>query len=336
MDPVNPTKEAIKEANDLKLEANKAFAKQEYKKAAKIYRDALKIHFNPVLLSNRAMCFIKLKDWDRAIRDCSRGIEIAMPDDAVIVKLWYRKGIAHVGRKDIPYHARTAFQTTLQHDPKNTAALQALDDLNSTMADIPVRIRENANWVSVPMEVVEELPNYYQSWLKKEKFTEECSKEPSERASREIEQMFAKTKAKSESKEPKNSPHTRSPSDQERVSFTRRRTMHYLSTLSNLSHDRKFSAYQYVLELPPLEYKEIFEAAGMDSDFLGFFMEAASLYGHNNFEHWKSIILDHLETFSTLPRYRLGLLMCSKENINKLLSLANGDVLYERFKRVLL
>ncbi|ODV58491.1 Tah1p ASCRUDRAFT_39122, partial [Ascoidea rubescens DSM 1968] len=63
------------DADELKKEGNKAFSNKEYKKAAKLYRDAIRTNpQNPVLYSNRAMCFIKLEDWKRVISDCEKGL----------------------------------------------------------------------------------------------------------------------------------------------------------------------------------------------------------------------------------------------------------------------
>ncbi|ODQ82472.1 hypothetical protein BABINDRAFT_30926, partial [Babjeviella inositovora NRRL Y-12698] len=62
-------------SDQLKELGRQAFVKQEYKKAAKIYRDAIKIDpTSPVLYSNRAMCFVKMEDWQRALDDCKKGL----------------------------------------------------------------------------------------------------------------------------------------------------------------------------------------------------------------------------------------------------------------------
>ena len=64
-------------AEELKDQGNKAFALKEYKKAAKIYRDAIQIDtYNPILYSNRAQCFLHLQDYDRAYKDCVSGINL--------------------------------------------------------------------------------------------------------------------------------------------------------------------------------------------------------------------------------------------------------------------
>ncbi|GMM33163.1 Tah1 protein [Saccharomycopsis crataegensis] len=87
----------------LKEKGNEAFKKQEFKKAAKLYRDSIKLDpSNPVLYSNRSMCFAKLDDWTRVLEDCKKGISLATDandEDAIkktLVKLYYRKGLAVV------------------------------------------------------------------------------------------------------------------------------------------------------------------------------------------------------------------------------------------------
>ncbi|OBA21714.1 hypothetical protein METBIDRAFT_26517, partial [Metschnikowia bicuspidata var. bicuspidata NRRL YB-4993] len=61
--------------DEFKTEGNRAFAAGEYKRAAKIYRDAISQHGNhAVLYSNRAQCFLNLKNWDRAYKDAEAGL----------------------------------------------------------------------------------------------------------------------------------------------------------------------------------------------------------------------------------------------------------------------
>lgn len=81
-------------SQELKLKGNEAFGKNEFKKAAKYYRDAIKLDSsNPVLYSNRAICFIKLQDFERALRDCELGLELSN-DSKTTQKLEYRKRMA--------------------------------------------------------------------------------------------------------------------------------------------------------------------------------------------------------------------------------------------------
>lgn len=129
----------IPSTEELRQAGNIAFKNQEFKKAAKIYRDAIKQDSkNPVLYSNRAQCFLKLEDYGRALRDCQMGIK-CNPEEKLVIKLYFRKGMAlrELGRTK---EAKVAFEKTLSLDPDSCEARRALDKLTEIKPILPIHI----------------------------------------------------------------------------------------------------------------------------------------------------------------------------------------------------
>ena len=64
-----------------------------------------------ILLANRAMCFIKMKQWAQAIIDCS----LAISFDQTYLKAYWRRGIA---AKNLGDHAMAEndFKFVLEHE----------------------------------------------------------------------------------------------------------------------------------------------------------------------------------------------------------------------------
>lgn len=150
-------------AEELKDQGNKAFALKEYKKAAKIYRDAIQIDtYNPILYSNRAQCFLHLQDYDRAYKDCVSGINLINSSNhnkgstAVLVKLQYRKGMALKGLQKWN-SAKEAFEKVLQLDPSNQAAKTELNKL-------PIEDKMDVD-IKIPIEKVEKLPEKFSKMI---------------------------------------------------------------------------------------------------------------------------------------------------------------------------
>lgn len=79
----SPTINMAVNANDLKDQGNKYFAMRKYNDAISCYTKA--IHKNPsvpTFYTNRALCYLKTKNWEQANQDCKHAIEI----DSNIVK----------------------------------------------------------------------------------------------------------------------------------------------------------------------------------------------------------------------------------------------------------
>ncbi|CAI5755656.1 unnamed protein product [Candida verbasci] len=301
-------------SESLKVEGNKAFSEKQYKKAAKLYGDAIQLDiYNPVLYSNRAQCFLNLKDYTRAYQDCISGLNLG-GNLQISIKLNYRKGLALIGLNRFK-DAKAAFENVLELDPNNELAkseLKKLSDLDEDIDD-----GEVDEEIDIPIEKVDELPKEYADLLKtSEKVEEEDDEEeekvpelePSEEANKEINELFG---SKSNS-EPKT---TNIPKIEEKVEIS---PMHYLTTLKKLPDDKKAKGYKYVLTLTRDDYANVFGSAGIDTEFLEFFLHAI-LYcckNTNFLSNWSQLALSHLDQFSKFKRFDLSMMMCD-DNVKK-------------------
>jgi len=115
---VNPEK-----AEEVRLEGNELFKEGKYAAAIEKYTDAMKR--NPkahVPYSNRAACYQKLMEWQLALKDADKCVEM----DPKFVKGWSRKAGIHFFLKE--YHkAMDAYNEILKHEPENEEAKNGLD-----------------------------------------------------------------------------------------------------------------------------------------------------------------------------------------------------------------
>ncbi|CAH2350675.1 hypothetical protein CLIB1423_02S02564 [[Candida] railenensis] len=288
-------------ASDLKKLGNEAFAKQEYKKAAKIYRDALKLDFNSVLLSNRAMCFIKLEDWERAIRDCKEGLSNSPPPERNLeIKLWYRLGVAYKGMGQLQ-HSKSALEHSLLLDPENTPAKSALEEVSVLLS-----IRSP---VTVPVESVEELPEQYRKLIsKKPSKTQNLADKPSEQAEREINELFPSR------------PSSKPVKHKEATEFHKHSSMHFLPLVNDqLTEPQRLKVYKAIIDIPPTDYEEAFEIGGVDTDFLPTFFKAIRVIITDKtivFSEYEQKIYNLIKTFYEIPRFQIALSFCDKNDID--------------------
>jgi len=102
-----------------KNKGNELFQKGKYPEALKHYTEAIKR--NPEdskIYSNRAACYQKLAEFNLALKDCEKCVEL----DPTFVKGWIRKGLALLAMKE-SMKARSAFQRALELDPNSNEAL---------------------------------------------------------------------------------------------------------------------------------------------------------------------------------------------------------------------
>lgn len=84
------------QAEQLKQEGNKHFKNGDFGEAAELYSKAIqKNSTNPLLFTNRANARLKLHQWEHAIDDCIRSIEL-LPDN---MKAYFYLGTAAKGGK---------------------------------------------------------------------------------------------------------------------------------------------------------------------------------------------------------------------------------------------
>lgn len=300
-------------ADKLKQEGNKAFAKLEFKKAAKIYRDAIKLApGNPILYSNRALCFIRLQDWDRALKDCNDGLKLE-GDDKTKTKLYYRKGLVlkEVGNFRA---AKECFLLTVQLDPKNTAAHKEINTIEgSSYSKKRAKCGSSKETYSVVIQDVEVLPPCYQELIAEPQVhARDSSLMTSSEENIQATETFEKEKI--------NRSYGTSNRDGRLPSFTERPSMHHLTALKNLDPKEKTRAYKYVLDMSSENYSLVFGNAGMEPEFLELLIEAM-LYAsrHDLVDNWAQKCLALLKYLSTVKRYDISLQLCSRTLIEQFL-----------------
>nr|ACO09296.1 Mitochondrial import receptor subunit TOM34 [Osmerus mordax] len=120
-----PSQEAVKKALALKEEGNAFVKKGEHKKAIEKYTQSLK--HNPTEITtytNRALCYISVKQYKEAVRDCDEALGL----DSSNIKALYRRAQAY---KELKEHQSCVedLSRLLRVEPQNTAALNLLQEV---------------------------------------------------------------------------------------------------------------------------------------------------------------------------------------------------------------
>ncbi|XP_053099404.1 mitochondrial import receptor subunit TOM34 isoform X2 [Hemicordylus capensis] len=120
-----PAAATTEQPNVLKQEGNDCVKKGDYKKAIEKYTESLKLHkLECTTYTNRALCYLNLKQYKEAIQDCSEALKL----DPKNVKAFYRRAQAYKELKD--YKSSIAdVNSLLKIEPKNTAAQKLLKEL---------------------------------------------------------------------------------------------------------------------------------------------------------------------------------------------------------------
>uniref|UniRef100_A0A674HDD9 Translocase of outer mitochondrial membrane 34 n=1 Tax=Taeniopygia guttata TaxID=59729 RepID=A0A674HDD9_TAEGU len=115
----------MERARMLKEEGNEFVKKGNHKKAVEKYSESLKLNKECATYTNRALCFLSLKQYKEAAQDCTEALKL----DPKNVKALYRRAQALKELKD--YKSSIAdIKSLLKTEPKNTAALRLLQELN--------------------------------------------------------------------------------------------------------------------------------------------------------------------------------------------------------------
>ncbi|KAL4993180.1 hypothetical protein BDV10DRAFT_179583 [Aspergillus recurvatus] len=110
-------------ADALKAEGNKAFAAKDYPTAIEKFTQAIELDSNNhVLFSNRSAVYAAQKEYEKALTDAEKAVEIK-PDWS---KGHQRKGAAYRGIGDL-LAAHDAYEEALKLEPGNTQAQSGLD-----------------------------------------------------------------------------------------------------------------------------------------------------------------------------------------------------------------
>lgn len=145
---------------ELKEQGNKLFLAGDCQKAIVLYSEAIsRFGPDPVLLSNRAQCWIKAMNWQNAKDDAELGLKQKCPPK-IQIKLLFRKGVA-LRSMGMYLDAERSFLSVLQLDPDNTEAIRELEILRSPKTK-KLKISNN---IVIPLEVVDVLPVEFQQIL---------------------------------------------------------------------------------------------------------------------------------------------------------------------------
>ncbi|NXX18034.1 TOM34 protein, partial [Podargus strigoides] len=121
----SPTAAGTKRARTLKEEGNELVKKGNHKKAVEKYSESLKLNQECATYTNRALCYLTLKQYKEAVQDCTEALRL----DPKNVKALYRRAQAFKELKD--YKSSIAdIKSLLKMEPKNTAAQRLLQELN--------------------------------------------------------------------------------------------------------------------------------------------------------------------------------------------------------------
>ncbi|KAG7709921.1 hypothetical protein KL948_001266 [Ogataea haglerorum] len=140
---------------ELKNQGNQAFKAGNYRDSARIYNEAIMMDpGNAVLYSNKAMAYIKMKDWHGTLATCNQALSSTEPDDKTRTKLLWRRSIAL--QELVMYsEAKDSLEKALQLDPSNQTLRQDLQSLE-------IKIKElDADWIEIPVRVTDALPPKY-------------------------------------------------------------------------------------------------------------------------------------------------------------------------------
>ncbi|XP_026520816.1 mitochondrial import receptor subunit TOM34 [Notechis scutatus] len=124
-----PNAASSERANMLKLEGNEFVKKNNYKKAIEKYTESIKLHkMECTTYTNRALCYLNLKQYKEAIVDCSEALKI----DPKNVKAFYRRAQAYKELKDYK-SSKADINSLLKIEPENGAAKKLQQELNKLL-----------------------------------------------------------------------------------------------------------------------------------------------------------------------------------------------------------
>lgn len=138
--PTNPSSSQTQKSNvkaniakslEYKNHGNECVKKGDYRKGAAFYTEAIRLNkFDPVFLSNRALCNLKLEKYHECIEDCTIAIQL----DSKSVKAYYRRMLAYEQLKINLDEALSDCEKILELEPKNADALRSLDRIKKLIS----------------------------------------------------------------------------------------------------------------------------------------------------------------------------------------------------------
>ncbi|XP_052780045.1 E3 ubiquitin-protein ligase CHIP-like [Mya arenaria] len=112
---------------DLKEQGNRLFSARKFDEAIGCYSKAIvKNPYTATYFTNRALCYIKLKQWENAVQDCRRSLEL----DKLLIKGHYFMGLALTEQL---HHDEAIASLKRAHDLAKDAKKNFGDDITSAL-----------------------------------------------------------------------------------------------------------------------------------------------------------------------------------------------------------
>ncbi|KAI5216048.1 mitochondrial import receptor subunit TOM34 [Manis pentadactyla] len=124
-----PSTEDVERARVLKEEGNELVKKGNHKEAVDKYSESLSLSdLESATYSNRALCYLVLKQYKEAVKDCTEALRL----DGKNVKAFYRRAQAYKALKD--YKSSLADISSLLHiEPRNGPAQKLQREVNQSL-----------------------------------------------------------------------------------------------------------------------------------------------------------------------------------------------------------
>ncbi|KAJ3272173.1 hypothetical protein HDV01_005938 [Terramyces sp. JEL0728] len=122
----------IKNNEDALVEKEKGnlyFKKQKFQKAIICYTKSIELNMDIIPLVNRALCYLKIQDYQNAEQDCDKVLEI----DVKNIKALHRRGLARKNRKKY-LEAKRDFEDCLILEPTNSTIKKDLQELENIIS----------------------------------------------------------------------------------------------------------------------------------------------------------------------------------------------------------
>lgn len=307
--------------DELKLKGRKAFIEKKFEIAAHLYGEAIDLDStDAVLFSNRAQCYINLKKWKLALKDCNDGLD-RNPTSNIKEKLLYRKALAAKGLNQLSL-AAASLEQVLKVSPSNQAARAELKAVNSILDEAEVqaskKMKPSANGSQIPIEVVDSLPEEYAKIVNPSIVPQPKQPENPDLVEKLSDELFLDRPVKQQPRQPEQQP-TQLESTHP---FGERPAMLKLKILDQLLPDVRARALKPILELSKLD---ILELGDVEPEFLELFIDAGT-HGLLNNMVTPSQLLERLQAVMSLARYQIALHMCSTLKINELLKIVESSL----------
>ncbi|CAG5119653.1 unnamed protein product, partial [Candidula unifasciata] len=116
-------------ANREKDKGNEAFKSQDFEEAVTYYTRSISLMPSAASYNNRALAYLKLKKWDKAIRDCNSVLNTEVDN----IKALMRRGTAYKSKHDFKKACKD-LEKVLKLEPNNKKAEDLLKEVNKEMA----------------------------------------------------------------------------------------------------------------------------------------------------------------------------------------------------------